>query len=111
MKLEVGKTYVNRAGKLCKIVKYSSDPDEVYPYMDDYGKEYTSIGTFYSAVKTDFDIVEEYKPSVQPLTIEQIQDMHSEANRGCCIEFEHYLKAVRDTERVHGIGVNLNVNL
>lgn len=38
-----------------------------------------------------------------PLTPEQIDDMHSEANRGYCIEPEHYTKAVRDTERAHGI--------
>lgn len=37
------------------------------------------------------------------LTLEQIKDMCAEANRGYCIEFEHYLKAVRDTELKHGI--------
>lgn len=38
-----------------------------------------------------------------PLTDEQIDEMHGEANRGYCIEHEHYVKAVRDTEAVHGI--------
>jgi len=38
------------------------------------------------------------------LTIEQIQDMHAEATRGYCIEFDHYLKAERDAEFAHCIG-------
>lgn len=38
-----------------------------------------------------------------PLTDEQIDEMHGEANRGYYIEREHYWKAVRDTEAAHGI--------
>lgn len=41
--------------------------------------------------------------SQKPLTDEQIDKLHGEANRGYCIEFEHYVKAVRDTEAAHGI--------
>lgn len=37
------------------------------------------------------------------LTVEQIQDMHAEANNTCCSDFNCYLKAVRDTERKHGV--------
>lgn len=106
MKLEVGKTYVDRIGNLHKIVEYSGDTNDVYPYMDNYGREYTSTGNFYLVVEDDFDLVEEYKPPVQPLTLEQIHDMHSEANKWYCIDFEDYVRVVRDTERVHGIGVN-----
>lgn len=39
----------------------------------------------------------------QPLTNEQIDEMLGEANRGFCIEKDDYFKAVRDTERAHGI--------
>lgn len=107
MQLEVGKTYVNRLGKLCKIVEYDSDPDNVYPYMDNNGREYIESGNFYLIVEDDFDLIEEYQPLVQPtkpLTLEQIQDMHAEANKWYCIDFEDYMRVVRDTEFKHGIG-------
>jgi hypothetical protein len=39
----------------------------------------------------------------KPLTVEQIDDLHGEANRGFCIEREDYFKAFRDAEAAHGI--------
>ena len=39
----------------------------------------------------------------KPMTDAEIEDMCGEANRGFCIELEDYKKAVRDTERHHGI--------
>jgi hypothetical protein len=39
----------------------------------------------------------------KPLTDEQIDDLHGEANRGFCIEREDYFKAFRDAEAAHGI--------
>lgn len=44
------------------------------------------------------------QPARVPLTEEQIDDMIADANRGFCIERADYIKAVRDTERAHGIG-------
>jgi hypothetical protein len=44
------------------------------------------------------------QPARAPLTEEQIDDMLADANRGFCIERDDYIKAVRDTERAHGIG-------
>jgi len=42
-------------------------------------------------------------PPRVPLTPEQIEEMRFEANRGFCIERDEYARAVRDTERAHGI--------
>lgn len=42
-------------------------------------------------------------PQQAPLTDEQIDDLHGEANRGFFIEREDYFKAFRDAERAHGI--------
>lgn len=39
----------------------------------------------------------------QPLTDAQVGDLCGEANRGYCIESEHYFKAFRDAEEAHGI--------
>lgn len=39
----------------------------------------------------------------KPLTNEQIDDLHGEANRGFDIESDAYFKAFRDAERAHGI--------
>ena len=38
-----------------------------------------------------------------PLSDEQIDDLHGEANRGFDIGHEEYFKAFRDAERAHGI--------
>lgn len=38
-----------------------------------------------------------------PLSDEQIDDLHGEANRGFDIGHEEYTKAFRDAERAHGI--------
>jgi hypothetical protein len=38
-----------------------------------------------------------------PLSDEQIDDLHGEANRGFDIGREDYFKAFRDAERAHGI--------
>ena len=38
-----------------------------------------------------------------PLTDEQMDYLHGEANRGYCIEPEEYSKAFRDAEKAHGI--------
>ncbi|MFD2319851.1 hypothetical protein ACFSPV_14155, partial [Delftia deserti] len=38
-----------------------------------------------------------------PLSDEQIDDLHGEANRGFDIGREEYFKAFRDAERSHGI--------
>jgi hypothetical protein len=43
------------------------------------------------------------QPKQEPLTVEQIDDLHGEANRGFCIEREDYFKAFRDAETAHGI--------
>lgn len=43
------------------------------------------------------------QPKQKPLTVEQIDDLHGEANRGFCIEREDYFKAFRDAEAAHGI--------
>jgi len=39
----------------------------------------------------------------KPLTEQQIEDMHGEANRGYNIERDDYFKACRDAEAAHGI--------
>jgi hypothetical protein len=39
----------------------------------------------------------------KPLTDKQVDDLHSEANRGLFIEREDYFKAFRDAEAAHGI--------
>jgi len=104
MQLEVGKTYVDRTGYLHKIVSRDNYSD--FPYTDEENNNYTRFGNFFYSLVDDLDLIEEYQPSVQPtkaLPLEQVREMCSEANRGYCIEFEHYLKAVRDTERKHGI--------
>jgi len=44
-----------------------------------------------------------HEPKREPLTVEQIDDLHGEANRGFCIEREDYFKAFRDAEVAHGI--------
>lgn len=43
------------------------------------------------------------KRARKPLTDEQIDDLLGDANRGYCIEAEHYFKAFRDAEAAHGI--------
>jgi len=43
------------------------------------------------------------QPKREPLTDEQVDDLHGEANRGFCIEREDYFKAFRDAETAHGI--------
>jgi len=43
------------------------------------------------------------QPKREPLTDEQVDDLHGEANRGFCIEREDYFKAFRDAEAAHGI--------
>lgn len=40
----------------------------------------------------------------KPLTDEQVDDLHGEANRGFDIERDAYFKAFRDAERAHNIG-------
>lgn len=54
----------------------------------------------YEAIRAKLREVLERKP----LTNEQIDDLHGEANRGFDIESNAYFKAFRDAERVHGIG-------
>jgi len=39
----------------------------------------------------------------KPMTDDQIDDLHGEANRGFDIERAHYFKAFRDAEKAHGI--------
>jgi hypothetical protein len=43
------------------------------------------------------------RSDIKPLTDEQVDDLHGEANRGFCIEREDYFKAFRDAETAHGI--------
>lgn len=43
------------------------------------------------------------QPRAAPLTDAQVADLCGEANRGYCIEPEHYFKAFRDAEIAHGI--------
>lgn len=47
--------------------------------------------------------VEADRAQRKPLTDEQIDGLHGEANRGYCIERDDYFKAFRDAERAHGI--------
>ncbi len=106
MKLEVGKTYVNRIGELVEIVDNSNYTTEDYPFAGSDGGIYTKNGFYYYGNDpVDYDLISEYQPT-KALTLEQIQDMHAEATRGYCIEFDHYLKAVSDTEFKYGVGVN-----
>ncbi len=46
------------------------------------------------------------QPKREPLTDEQVDDLHGEANRGFCIEREDYFKAFRDAEVAHCIKEN-----
>ena len=50
------------------------------------------------------DVYTHPQPKREPLTDEQVDDLHGEANRGFCIEREDYFKAFRDAVlAAHGI--------
>jgi len=69
MKLEVGKTYVSRAGNTVKITAYDTY-DKDYPYQDENDEWYTTDGRYWITRKSDDDLVAEVatpeEPSVQP---------------------------------------------
>ena len=54
-------------------------------------------------IKVALDKYKPPQPKREPLTDEQVDDLHGEANRGFCIEREDYFKAFRDAETAHGI--------
>lgn len=56
LKLEVGKTYRNRAGEVVKIVEYDGDPE--YPYRGSDGEWYTESGNLWYRERPG-DLVEE----------------------------------------------------
>ena len=56
-KLEVGKTYKTRNGRMIIIVKKRDD--EKYPFLSDVGYTYTYNGTFFCNEESTHDIVEE----------------------------------------------------
>lgn len=59
LKLEVGKTYRNREGKVVKIVETD---DSIWPFVGDNGESYDEQGRYFSA-NWDFpdDLIEEVK--------------------------------------------------
>lgn len=57
LRLEVGKTYKTRNGRMIVIVKKRED--DKYPFLSDTGSTYTSKGTFFCYEESSNDIVEE----------------------------------------------------
>lgn len=63
MKLEVGKYYKNRDGKVVKIVKYEHQEGTVYPYFDNEGETYQENGQYCRSLPgDDLDLIEEVIP-------------------------------------------------
>lgn len=65
LKLEVGKSYVNRKGGIVKIVSNYEEHDNYTHKGDDY-QLYTTCGNYYEDGEfTDYDLIEEYiEPSI-----------------------------------------------
>lgn len=74
LKLEVGKKYVNRAGKVVEIVQ--KDEDVNWPYVSSDGNCYKENGHFCDGtVLKESDLIEEYiKDSTKPIELTFIVD-------------------------------------
>lgn len=74
LKLEVGKSYVNRAGEVVEIVQ--KDKDVNWPYVDSNGESYEEQGYFCDGISLkEFDLIEEYiKDSTKPIELTFIVD-------------------------------------
>jgi len=65
LQLEVGKTYVNRAGSLVTIIAYEYNRN--YQFKGNNFRTYNSLGEYLvDAAGHEFDLIEEYKLPVQP---------------------------------------------
>lgn len=85
------------------------------PELLDVAKELRRLQASYQALQTEnerlrMELVAEASAAAElearkplPLSDEQIDDLHGEANRGFDIGREEYFKAFRDAERAHGI--------
>ena len=66
MKLVVGKSYINREGKIVNIIDDNNKGffQETHPYIDEAGLSYTEEGKFFAEYKKPYklDLVKEYKP-------------------------------------------------
>ena len=60
LRLEVGKHYRRRDGKVVKIVR-ERDSDAAYKYADDLGRAYTETGQWITATFSPLDLIEEVK--------------------------------------------------
>ena len=65
LKLEVGKSYVNRSGDIVKIISNYEEYD-IYTHKGYYYQLYTTCGIYYADGEiSDYDLIEEYiEPSV-----------------------------------------------
>ena len=74
LKLEVGKSYVNRAGEVVEIVQ--KDKDVNWPYVDSNGDVYEECGYFCDGISLkEFDLIEEYiEDSTKPIELTFIVD-------------------------------------
>lgn len=74
LKLEVGKSYVNRSGKVIEIIQ--KDKDVNWPYVDSNGDVYEECGYFCDGIsRRECDLIEEYvKDSTKPIELTFIVD-------------------------------------
>ena len=74
LKLEVGKKYVNRSGKVIEIVQ--KDKDVNWPYVDSNGDVYEECGYFCNGISwRELDLIEEYiEDSTKPIELTFIVD-------------------------------------
>lgn len=66
LKLEVGKTYLNRLGATVTVLECIEDP--TFPYVDTEGLSYREDGGYYKEGESSRDLIEE----VESLTVEEI---------------------------------------
>jgi|SRR5690606_9393394 len=57
IKLEVGKTYLNKLGQKTTIIKYR--PNSLYPYRDEFGGTFTENGYYQDGVESLLDLITE----------------------------------------------------
>lgn len=74
LKLEVGKSYVNRTGEVVEIVQ--KDEDVNWPYVDSNGDVYEECGYFCNGISwRELDLIEEYvEDSTKPIELTFILD-------------------------------------
>lgn len=71
MKIEAGKRYVRRDGKITKVIENDPDPDRFYEFFDDAWQVYYSEdGKAFDDVDHEYDIVAEY---IEPPSQESIE--------------------------------------